>query len=125
MAHFLSCISRRLPAALPAALAALQQHTAGLVLQSSAAAAAVDAQQHLLQDRLRSNHTASCSHSGSQHSHNHQHGGSSSAASSSFEEQEATCWSCHDRFHRGGLVCQACDKIQPSDPSLTHYDILG
>lgn len=121
MAYLLSCMPRRLPAALPAALAALQQQTAGLVLQC---AAVVDAQ--LLQDRLRSNHTASCSHTDSHHSHKHQHGSSSrSPASSSFEEQEATCWSCHDRFHRGGLVCQACDKIQPSDPSLTHYDILG
>lgn len=124
MAHLLSCMSRRLPAALPAALVALQQQTAGLVLQS---AAVLDTQ--LLHDRLRSNHTASCSHTDIHHSHKHQHGSSSSScsspASSSFEEQEATCWSCHDRFHRGGLVCQACDKIQPSDPSLTHFDILG
>jgi hypothetical protein len=117
MAHLLSYLSRRLPAALAAV-----QHVQ--VLQGPAAAAVTALQQPAvlwdsqLLERLRSNHTASCSHN---HSHEHSHG----QGSPSFEEQEATCWSCHDRFHRGGLVCQACDKIQPSDPSLTHYDILG
>lgn len=125
MAHLLLCLSRRLPSA----LAAVQQ---AQILHSASAIAAAELQvpphpalqqeQHPgsslppLLDRLRSNHTASCSHD---------HAGHKKGAAVSFEEQEATCWSCHDRFHRGGLVCQACDKIQPSDPTLTHFDILG
>lgn len=71
--------------------------------------------------QMRWSHSAACNHN-HDHPHTHDH---SSPQAATFEEQEATCWSCHDRFHRGGLVCQACDKIQPSDPTLTHFDILG
>ncbi|KAF6263471.1 hypothetical protein COO60DRAFT_1489839 [Scenedesmus sp. NREL 46B-D3] len=43
----------------------------------------------------------------------------------SFEQQEHTCWSCHDRFSRGGLICRSCDRIQPVDSSLTYFDLMG
>jgi hypothetical protein len=45
--------------------------------------------------------------------------------SHSFEAQEATCWSCHDRHKRGSLLCHSCDKIQPADGSLTYFDLMG
>jgi hypothetical protein len=44
---------------------------------------------------------------------------------SAFAAQEATCWSCNDRHKRGSLLCQACDKIQPVDGSLTYFDLMG
>jgi hypothetical protein len=102
-------------------------HAQGFQCSSAAAAVATASLQQALcasqiQECVRSNHTASCSHDHSHHEHGHNH---KQQAPVSFEEQEATCWSCHDRFHRGGLVCQACDRIQPSDPTLTHFDILG
>ncbi|GBF88744.1 iron-sulfur cluster co-chaperone mitochondrial [Raphidocelis subcapitata] len=45
--------------------------------------------------------------------------------SDSFEEAEASCWSCHDRHKRGSLLCQSCDKIQPADSSQTYFDLMG
>eukprot|EP00878_Enallax_costatus_P017940 GHUV01018865.1.p1 GENE.GHUV01018865.1~~GHUV01018865.1.p1 ORF type:complete len:198 (+),score=44.42 GHUV01018865.1:195-788(+) len=42
-----------------------------------------------------------------------------------FEQQEQECWSCHDKYHRGGFVCQSCDRIQPVDSSLTYFDLMG
>jgi hypothetical protein len=78
----------------------------------------------LLRQPARWRHSASCASSES----SAQQAGTADAGSSrtpSFEEQEASCWSCHNRHHRGGLVCQACDKIQPIDPTLTYFDIMG
>jgi len=62
--------------------------------------------------------------------HDHSHGSSSagpasSSDSSSFEAAEATCWSCNDRHKRGSLLCQACDKIQPVDGTMTYFDLMG
>lgn len=42
-----------------------------------------------------------------------------------FEQQEQECWGCHDKYHRGGLVCRSCDRIQPVDTSLTYFDLMG
>ncbi len=42
-----------------------------------------------------------------------------------FAEQESACWSCSDHYKRGGLVCRACDKLQPMDSSLTYFEMLG
>lgn len=112
MPHVIGYLYRRIHAALP-----VLQHAQGLLHPATASVAvqqmtaAVD---HQLLDRQRSQHSASCTH---EHT--------SRQTPATFEEQEATCWSCHDRFHRGGLVCQACDKIQPSDPTLSYFDLLG
>lgn len=112
MSHVICFLYKRIHAALPVlqhAQALLQQATASVAVQQMTAA--VD---HQLLDRQRSHHSASCTH---EHT--------SRQPPATFEEQEATCWSCHDRYHRGGLVCQACDKIQPSDPTLSYFDLLG
>ena len=47
------------------------------------------------------------------------------AAQAAFAHQEATCWSCSNRFIRGGLVCRGCDRIQPVDSSLSYYDLFS
>ncbi|KAI8467380.1 MAG: hypothetical protein J3K34DRAFT_523776 [Monoraphidium minutum] len=60
-----------------------------------------------------------------QHRQQQPPGGGDAAAAAAFEEQERACWSCHDRHKRGSLLCQACDRIQPVDSSLTHFDIMG
>jgi hypothetical protein len=52
-------------------------------------------------------------------------GGTHHQHPASFQQQENTCWSCHDRHKRGSLLCQSCDKIQPVDSSLTYFDLLG
>ncbi|KAF8065471.1 hypothetical protein HT031_003072 [Scenedesmus sp. PABB004] len=59
-------------------------------------------------------HDASCGHSSG-----------AARAPLTFEEQESTCWSCHDRAHRGGLVCRSCERIQPVDSSLTYFELMG
>ena len=40
-------------------------------------------------------------------------------------DASSSCWSCHHRFKKGGVVCTGCEKIQPLDTSLNYFELLG
>lgn len=41
------------------------------------------------------------------------------------KSQGQTCWSCHHHHARGALICKSCGKLQPVDPRMTYFDLLG
>ncbi len=43
----------------------------------------------------------------------------------SVEEHERECWSCQHHMKRGSFACQGCEKIQPIDPSLNYFELMG
>ncbi len=43
----------------------------------------------------------------------------------SVQEHEKACWDCKHHIRRGSFACQRCEKIQPADPSLNYFELLG
>ncbi len=41
------------------------------------------------------------------------------------QEQQRRCFSCQQPLQRGAFTCTACNAIQPEDPSLSYYELLG
>ena len=72
-------------------------------------------------------HTHACEHD---HGHAHSepaHKQQPAAGSLPSKEDYVTkpCWSCDHMVKRGGIVCYGCDKIQPVDTSLNHFELFG
>lgn len=60
------------------------------------------------------NHERDCEH----HEHDPAH-------AQALKDIDNTCWSCHHTLNKGGLVCKACDKIQPADLVLNYFELFG
>jgi hypothetical protein len=38
---------------------------------------------------------------------------------------QGKCWHCQQPVGRGSYICEHCNKLQPVDPTLTHFEVLG
>lgn len=72
-------------------------------------------------------HTHACEHDHGSHAHAEPSSKQPAPSSLPSKEDDATksCWSCDHMVKRGGVVCYGCDKIQPVDETLNHFEMFG